>query len=402
MTTPTTQQVADDIIAAIAGEIGKQIPILPKSFTRVLAKALSGVYILLWKYANFSLLQYFVEHASWDETEINGRKLRPLVELGLLFGAGYPKAGTNARLAVLFAVDNPDATVLAAGRQMVHPSSGFIYILEDAVTLDSSVKTVNVIAASDPDGNGGTGTGGNRQTAQILEWANRPPQVSAQGATVITVVQTAANPETEDAYRSRVRERVRNRPNGGAYVDYRVWATEAAGVVGVYPYTGDIPGTVEVYVEASEASSGNEDGTPTPAQLDAVRALVEADSAGIAARRPVSAFVIVNPISRQPFNVEVTGLDVTSATADATTIESTIKESLSDYFGSLEPFIEGLSRLPKQDRATSAAIAGVVFEAASAFGATVASVEAQIGSGAFTVYQLGKGQKAKLGAVSFV
>ena len=47
--TTTTKEISDNIIAQLESTLNQTIPGLPKSFYRVLSKALSGVFILLWK-----------------------------------------------------------------------------------------------------------------------------------------------------------------------------------------------------------------------------------------------------------------------------------------------------------------------------------------------------------------
>ena len=390
LSVPTTKEISDNIVAQIETEIGKTIPLWPKSFTRVLAKALAGIFVLVYKYASWSLLQQFAEHASWRETIVNGRSIRPLIEWGRLVGVGDPRAATNARFTVSVSILNPDGTVLPAGRQLVHPSSGVIYITETTVTLNAAtVPPVSVIAASDPDNNGGAGTVGNRAQLDVLEWANPIPQIE-KSAVLLTVLFVAEDAETEEAYRDRVVRAFRARAMGGAYADYAMWAVEADGIIAAYPYTGDLPGSVEVYVEASG-------GTPTQEQMDAVYDLIEFDGSGIANRRPVSAVVYVRPVTRQAFDVEVQGLSA----PDPDAAKASITEALEDFLGAREPFILGLSPLPRTDRVTAANVSGTVDDSAGSLGASVTSVVLKLGGTPISAYTLAKGQKAELGTILF-
>lgn len=400
LSVPSTQAVSDQIIAAIESELGKSISLLPKSFTRVLSKALAGMWTITYKYTAWTHLQKYVAYASFGETEVNGRKLTPLVEWGRLIGVGDPVAATNAQLTVSFGVLNTDSSTLPAGTQLVHPSSGVIYITMADVVLDTSPETVNVLAASDTDNNGGAGVIGNRnvgggETGDKLEWASPIAQLDSDGGAHCTVaVVTAADAESEDAYRERVVERFAGRAEGGAYSDYRSWATEANGIINAYVYTGEEPGMVDVYIEADEATAADEDGTPTSAQITAVEDLIEYDSSGLASRRPVSVLVTVDPIQRQGFDVVTTGLQAVDE--DATKLA--IEQALDDYFRGREPFILGLSTLPRRDRVTAAAVAGVVDETAAAYGASVTTVALHLNGSAITGHTLSNGQKAKLGS----
>ena len=51
LVTPSTQEISDDIIAGLEGALAQSIPLLPKAFSRVLAKVLAAVFVLLYKYA---------------------------------------------------------------------------------------------------------------------------------------------------------------------------------------------------------------------------------------------------------------------------------------------------------------------------------------------------------------
>lgn len=63
LSTPTTQETSDNIVAEVDAKLGQDTPLQPKTFTRVLAKALAGVQILLFKYAGANLLNMFVRTA---------------------------------------------------------------------------------------------------------------------------------------------------------------------------------------------------------------------------------------------------------------------------------------------------------------------------------------------------
>jgi uncharacterized phage protein gp47/JayE len=76
-----------------------------------------------------------------------------------------------------------------------------------------------------------------------------------------------ADAETSNSYRARIVKRFQAKPQGGAYADYRVWVSDGARHRQHFPYTSTTPGIVDVYVEATPASSGNPDGIPMNSQL---------------------------------------------------------------------------------------------------------------------------------------
>ena len=400
LVTPTTEQVASNIIGQLETAISQTIPLLPKSFSRVLAKVLAAVYIVLYKYAGFSLLQQFISSASFEETEVNGELITPLVEWGRLVGAGDPIAATRAQLTLSVKVLNLIGS-LPGGTQLLYAPTGVVYLTTAAVALSAPTITVTALASSDPgDGESepgdGSGTIGNLSPGQILQFANSPANV-ASNATVTGSSVVGADAESEDVYRARVLRRCQRRPQGGAYADYQAWGTEVAGIRNVFPYTGD-PGEVDVYVEAEAGP----DGIPSSPQLDAVLAAIEFDPneapspTGLANRRPANAAINVLPITRAGFDVDITGFSA----ADPATVLAAIEQGLDEFLRAREPYIVGLSSLPRLDRVTQGAIGGVVNEIAEANGASVASVVLRRGVSTIAQYTLAPGELAKLSSLN--
>lgn len=387
---PTTAELNTTIIDQLEGALSQSIPLLPKAFARVLAKVLAGVFVLLFRYCGFIFLQLFVAHATMDETVINGKTVKPLVEWGRLLGVGDPQDATRAEHTVTVSVTNQTGN-LSAGAKLVRSETGVIYDVISAVPLNAATVTATMRASGDGEGNGGAGDIGNLQPGDIVSFANPLPNV-ATDATVIAQTFTAADAETPDEYRARIFQRVQRRPQGGAYADYQGWAEEVEGIVHAYPYAG-LPGEVDVYVEATEESSGDPDGIPTGAQITAVEDSIELNESGLATRRPVGAAVNVLPITRVAFDVEISGLD-----PDTTENRTAIEDGLEEYLRSREPFIVGLSSLPREDRITEAALGGIVNTIVDAQGATVTDVTMTPGP----AYTLGHGEKSKLGTPDYV
>lgn len=396
LTTPSTADVSANILSQVEAKLGQTVPLLPKAFLRVLSNALGGVFILLYKYAGFTFLQMFVATATMEETTVNGRTIQPLVEWGRLVGVGDPTAATRAELVVEVTVTQVGG-VLPAGSQLLFSSTGVVYQTTASIDLDASTKQVVIRASSDPSGGGGAGVIGNLAVNDILSFAS-PLSNVARDAKVVSQQLVAADAESVDSYRTRIIRRFQRPPQGGAYADYRAWGEEDGGILNIYPYTGDDPGEVDVYVEATVASSGSPDGIPTAGQLSAVADLIELDQGGLASRRPVGAAVNVLAITRTAFDVEITGLSVD----DVPAAEAALEAALDEYLRAREPFIVGLSVLPRRDRVTDAAISGVADDVVSALGGSITSVAVERLSVPISAYSLVKGEKAKLGTVTYV
>lgn len=394
--TPTTKQISDNIIAQLEASLNQTIPLLPKSFLRVLAKALAGVFVLLYKYGGFMFLQMFVQTATDSETTINGKVVQPLLQWGRLIGVGDPAPATNAELLIDITVETQTG-VLPSGTQLVSTDNGVTYITIGAVLLNAAVVQATVRAASDQAGGGGAGTIGNLDAGAILSFANPLANVS-RNALVVSQTVTGANAESTEAYRQRIIDRFQKRPQGGAYADYEIWGEEVAGIINVYPYTSACPGQVDVYAEATPESSGSADGIPTPAQLQAVLDSIEVDENGLASRRPANALANAFAINRLGFDVRVTGLLVDNLAQ----VQDSITAAVEEYFTDREPFIDGLSILPRKDRITRSGVGGVVDDIVSAAGGIFSSVIISQNTVTVEIYSLGVGEKAKASSVTFV
>lgn len=394
--TPTSQQINNNIIAQLETSLGQSIPLLPRSFLRVLAKALAGVFILIYKYAGFMFLQQFVRTASIDATVINGVTVKPLIEWGRLVGVVDPVLATAAELVVTITVED-QVGVLPSGTQLLNGANGVTYITIGAVSLNAGTVQATIRAASDQAGGGGLGALGNLAISDQVSFAN-PLSNVARTAAVASVAVTAANAESTAAYRQRVIDRFQKKPQGGAYADYEGWGEEVAGIINVYPYTSECPGQVDLFVEATVASSGNADGIPTTAQLLAVLNSVELDQSGLASRRPANALVNAFPITRVGFDVRVTGLLVDNLAQVRTEIEA----ALVSYFLSREPFIPGLSVPPRLDRVTSSALGGAVEAIVAANNGIFSGVFVKVDTVQVALYNLGIGEKSKLESLAWV
>jgi uncharacterized phage protein gp47/JayE len=393
--TPTTQQVATNIIAQLEAALSQTIPLLPKAFSRVLAKALAGVFVTLYKYAGNSLLQQFVSTASIEETEVNGQLIRPLVLWGELIGVGRPLASTQAELTITVTVLTQTGS-LPGGSQLLYAATGVVYQTVAAVSLNAPTVTAVARATSDQRPGDGSGIIGNLAVGQVLQFASPLPNV-ATSAPVSAVSVVGADAELEEVYRARVLGRFQRRPQGGAYADYQQWGTEVAGIRNVFPYTGALPGEVDVYVEAV-AGDGVPDGTQLAAVLDAIN--FDPDEApsptGLANRRPANAAVNVLPITRTAFDLVITGFTADDPTATLLALDQGVDE----FLRARAPFIVGLSSLPRLDRVTQGAVAGVVNEIAEANGASVASVTLIRSAVTIVEYTLAHGELAKLGTIT--
>ena len=196
LVTPTTQQIATNVVAQLEAALSQTIPLLPKAFSRVLAKAMAGVFVTLYRYAGFSLLQQFVSTASIEETEVNGQLIRPLVLWGRLIGVGDPIAATQAELEITVTVLTQTGS-LPGGSQLLFAATGVVYQTVAAVLLNAPTVTAVARATSDQRPGDGSGIIGNLELGQVLQFASPLPNV-ATNAPVSAVSVVGADAELED------------------------------------------------------------------------------------------------------------------------------------------------------------------------------------------------------------
>ena len=394
---PTTKEIAENIQASFSAKINQNIPQVFKSFVVVLSFAFAGVIAGLYKFASYIFLQWFVETAGFDEITVNGRKIKPLVFWGRLIGVGDPSPATKAEISVEIAVENQSGSLLAGQTQIVGSLNGVTYLLQSDVLLDAPVKTGSFIAASDPDGGGGAGTIGNLSPGDSASFAT-PYSNVVQDVVVSALDAPGVDGETEASYRGRVVRRFAGRPQGGAGLDYVYWSEETGFVVGVYPYTG-YPGEVDVYSEV-ESTPLNPDGIPSPTQLDAIKAAIEKDEGGLALNRPLGSFVNSLPITRRGFTVDIT--DLTGENLDSLKLE--IEDALSLFLHEREPYVDGVTSLPKKQDIFRDDIRGIVRDYAAAANGTFTEVKIKYTDTgiSFAVYTLAQGEKAKLTIVNYL
>jgi siroheme synthase (precorrin-2 oxidase/ferrochelatase) len=152
-------------------------------------------------------------------------------------------------------------------------------------------------------------------------------------------------------------------PQGGSKSDYRIWASDAAGVRFVYPYIKDSDGgTVQIFVESSDNG-----GIPSQSILDDVEEVINFDPdetrpLSERSRRPVQANLEVLPID--PIDVEI---NITGLVDSSTEIREAIELNLIAFLNNIRPFVDGADLLRnKNDILFTARLQGVVTDVLSA------------------------------------
>jgi hypothetical protein len=144
---------------------------------------------------------------------------------------------------------NPGQTFILESEYILPSTSGEIVLVAEIGGTDSSLILGDILQVTSP-------------IANVDSFV-----------TVISQEVAPVNDETIEEYRLKVINAYRTEPQGGAKVDYQLWAVDAAGVRRVYPYVvNNSPGDLEIFVE-----SLYDDGVPDAAMLSEVEAVIEQD-----------------------------------------------------------------------------------------------------------------------------
>jgi uncharacterized phage protein gp47/JayE len=336
----TIKEIRDLLYTGVMLEFNNSIRILPKSFIKVICTVFAGVFIFLYKMIGWVFLQLFPETAYWKEVNILGLKIRPLVKWGILIGVGEPRPGTQwqSEIAVHVTALN---SALIAGTQLKSDITGKLYLIDETKTLENETEILSITCTE-------TGKAGSLETGDILNFVSPLGNVEKE-VEVTSIIQDATEAETEAEYRSRVVNRWRMQPQGGSLADYRIWASEVAGVYNTYPYND--PNTasgVLLYV------SGNPlifpDRIPSAALLKQVgdACIYDPNRGNKAYRKPMGAtidprgdgsYANVRSVVIIVFDIYIYGL----IGIPAQDFADMVRTPLDEYFLGREPYIRGLS-----------------------------------------------------------
>lgn len=276
---PSLQQVFSRIQADIESRLVGSNPRLRRSLLAILAKMEAGV-----AHGLYGDLDWLSKNLLPDTTDPD-----ILFEWADIFGVPRLDAAA-ASGAVTFTGTN--GSVVAAGALLVG-ANGIDYELQADATIASGTATGSVIATT-------SGSAGNLSTGAALTLQSPVAGVTSAASANAPGITGGADVETIDAWGERIRDRIREQPQGGAARDYSRWAREAhpaVTTVWIHPQANGA-GTVTVYFMTYGATAN---GIPDPSVVAAVDAYIQE-------QRPVTAVVSVLAPLAQPLNITLSSL----------------------------------------------------------------------------------------------
>ncbi|MBQ9238046.1 MAG: baseplate J/gp47 family protein, partial [Treponema sp.] len=388
----TTDELYNVAVAGFEQKFNTKFRLLPKAFIRVLCKVMAGLWIILYKQQAWIFLQIFPDTASFEEVEVFGKKIRPLVKWGELIGVGSPESAT------VFAGTITGAAVadgfLYSGTQLKSTLTNKVYLVAQTIQIFAGESfNAGVYCAE-------SGTAGNLAINDTLSFVAALGNVK-KDAVITAVSSEAVDGESENSYRNRVSNHWRTQPQGGASADYREWAADVPGVYQTYIYNDDDSATgVIIYVCANEETTGSR-----IAESSLLIAVGEACTYNMetgVARKPMGAvldplkdgtYKNIKSISETSFDVRITGY-----TGDISVIKETAKSQIKNYLKEREPYIRGLSvDDTRKDKIEANNISSIVNEIAINETESFGSVQLLFNESALASYTLDKGELATLG-----
>lgn len=395
---PDLNSLYTEIKASFASTYNQNVSPLPKSFLNILSKVLAGLINAVYKYGNFTSKQIFLKTASFEPITLDdGTVIRPLVEVARKYGIGEPTPATQAELEAQAIVTA--AGTIPSGTQLTNKATGVIYTTTQDYTATSGTVNLTILASGDATNTGGFGVIGNMDIGDIVTFIN--PQITAAEASIVTILTTAADAETEDSYRNKAITKANQQTLPNNLLWYRNEA-EAIGTVRVYPYKSSNAGFIDIYVKSILSGSV----IPTQTQLDEVLNAVVYDVAGIvqlpATLKPENINVL--PVTTKTFSITISTINTNNEIAS---IQTAITAALQDLFANYEPYISAIDVTDaRKDLIDTQEINGLVYSTAKALGATVGSITLfEIVSGnasTITKYLLDKDELATLASVDYV
>lgn len=259
---PALTELIDRVTADISSRVtGVESAVLRRSLLGILARSEAGAVHMLYGFIEWAAKQAVIDTAEKEYLE-------RWAKIWKVFRKAADYSSGDALLSGLAGSTVPAGTILQ--RQ-----DGVQYrVLADGTFTGTTLQPTVVAVEPGAAGNAAAGT-----PLFLLS-----PVAGVQSTcSAATDIDGGLDVETDPQLLSRLLQRIRQPPHGGAASDYEQWALEVAGVTRVWVYPNQMgAGTVTVLF----VCDGEADIIPTPAKVAEVQAYINA-------RRPVTAEVYV-------------------------------------------------------------------------------------------------------------
>jgi hypothetical protein len=390
-TFPTISELKALFLQEYENQIGQASPLNNKAYLRIRSAVMAGI---------ATLMQREVQTNTKENLAISASRA------GLItIGNEYDLPIKDEQAAIVDAtILATTGTVIPAGTNFSGDDNGLLYFNAAPVTAAGGIATLELTCRT-------LGVVGNLNVSQTLTISRNIAGVTGLTATVTGTDISGSDAEDTEDYRQRVLDIIRAPGGGGNSADYRNWAQEAANVVRAFPYSGlpwddplapGAPPERTVYIEAD--TEIDPDGIPGATTLAAALVSITTDPITEQDRQPLgltSDTLYVEPIRRTSFYTLITNAVFVAGT-DAQ-VKADIATALDQYFLGLAPFVSGLDAdADRNDMITSVSVGEIVQGVLAANSASADRVQFGDRVGVtLDNYQLGQGEKAKNGGITY-
>lgn len=334
VTIPTLKQLYDAYVSALEAEMQVTLPVFGKNFIRALAAVEAARDKLMYLALGSVQKNVFVDTA--DPASMGGT----LERFGFVKIGRYPTPAQAGEYE-LTVTGSIGATIQASMTFKSNDDSlnpGKLFVLDNAFVLTATTDTITVRALE--AGLASRLLSGDKLTATA-------PIANVDSIAIVNG--TMSEPlaaETTEEYRQKVLDSYQLEPQGGSPGDYRLWASDAPGVIKVYPYAkSGAPNEVNVYVEANI-----DNGVPSAPILADVAAVIEMDPDTAKddwerGRRPLGVF----QVHVLPVTLREIAITITNFVGRTTEIETLIEDTLTSEVAKIRPFVPGADPVSKKN-----------------------------------------------------
>lgn len=290
---PTLPSLVDRIQADLVSRLEGSGAPLRRSMVAVLARVSAGAVHMLYGALDYLSRQLFADVAD-DAYLVRFASLYGLSKHPATFAAGYVTVTGGAGTEI------PEGAILRR-------SDGVEYWVDAAVTLSGGAESIHLAAVL-------AGAAGNADAGVELTFESPIATVDATATVDAGGLVNGADIEGTESLRTRLLERIRFAPQGGAESDYIDWALSVPGVTRVWVYPNQLgAGTVVVYfVRDDDAGSI----IPSGGEVTTVQTYIDTV-------RPVTAAVTVAAPTAKTWNFTLAVVPNTTAVKDAVEAELT-------------------------------------------------------------------------------
>jgi uncharacterized phage protein gp47/JayE len=278
-TRPTRSQIASLMEADATVLLGGK-NVLRYSFIWVIIQVFATALYMLYGFVAWSFRQIFVSTCDSENLELHGD------DFDLPRKAAAYATGT-------ITIGNPNGVTIPKGT-IFQRADGIQYLTNAEISTNSA----SIICTA-------AGLIGNSINGTPLE-LYQPIEGVSSSASSSTAITGGVDPETDDAYRSRIQQRKQTTPQGGSKSDYETWALSVPGVYKAWVFTNIEYrglGTVGVALISPDI----DDPIPGPDVVDDVQAVLDLNGPVTAMKTAYapSALSVVFDISLSPNTTEV-------------------------------------------------------------------------------------------------